>query len=119
MEVTARLLNKVCTPTLLALFDHVLTKHRRVSLIGRSLGSGTVTYLRCQRGVDRMVLITPYGSVENVLMPRIPFYPISIMLKDKYDSAEKTARVLDSFLESQVMMLNVKDKPLQAFFSGS
>jgi len=70
----------------LAVFDYVHAKHADVSVIGRSLGSGVAVYLAAMRDVKKMVLITPYDSIENVARAAYPAFPISLLLKDKFAS---------------------------------
>jgi pimeloyl-ACP methyl ester carboxylesterase len=82
----------------LAVYDRVRETHANVSVIGRSLGTGVAVYLASVRKVDRLVLVTPYDSIENVAKTHFPFFPISILLKDKFDSESRahsvTARTL-------------------------
>lgn len=68
----------------LALYDEIKTKHQKISVAGRSLGSGVASYLASQRTVDKLALITPYDSIESIAQERFPMYPMSILLKDKY-----------------------------------
>jgi pimeloyl-ACP methyl ester carboxylesterase len=70
----------------LAVFDYVHAKHADVSVIGRSLGSGVAVYVAAMRDVKKMVLITPYDSLENVARAVYPAFPISLLLKDKFAS---------------------------------
>ncbi len=77
----------------LALYDQVRTKHESISLMGRSLGSGVAAFLGSQRRVSQLALITPYDSIENVAQAHVPIYPVGLLIKDKYDSVEKAARV--------------------------
>lgn len=60
-----------------------------VSVIGRSLGSGVATYLASKRQLDGMVLVTPYDSILNVAQQRYPIFPLSMLLKDKYESSDR------------------------------
>jgi alpha-beta hydrolase superfamily lysophospholipase len=69
-----------------AIYDQFADRHAGIAVIGRSLGSGVATYLAAVRTVDRVVLVTPYDSVEAVAAARYPIYPISLMLKDKFPS---------------------------------
>lgn len=69
-----------------AIYDDIKKKHESISIIGRSLSSGIATYLSSMRDVDKLVLITPYDSIENVAQAAYPIFPISVLLKDKYRS---------------------------------
>ena len=73
----------------LAVFDHVRSQYSSVSVVGRSLGSGVAVYLASVRDVERLVLITPYDSIENVAKQHFPIFPIGLLLKDRFDSASR------------------------------
>jgi esterase/lipase len=71
----------------LKLYDTIKSKHDRISIGGRSLGSGIATYVAAHRKVSKLALITPFDSIVNVAQDRYPIYPVSFLLHDKYDSA--------------------------------
>ena len=77
----------------LALFDEIREKHDEIWVKGRSLGSGVALYLAARRAVDRLILITPYDSMTNVASHHYPFLPVSLLLKDRYDSLSMTGEV--------------------------
>ena len=66
------------------LYDEVKKRHSRVYIIGRSLGSGVAQFVANKREVDKLILVTPYSSIEDVAKSRFPFFPVSLLLKDKY-----------------------------------
>ena len=68
------------------IFDYVAQHHQSIAVIGRSLGSGVATYLATQREIKKLALITPFDSIKEVAQKAYPLYPISLLLKDKYDS---------------------------------
>ena len=70
------------------IFDFISAKHAKVSVIGRSLGSGVACWLATQRPVDGMVLITPYDSILNLARKAYPVFPVSRLLKDQYRSID-------------------------------
>ena len=70
----------------LSVYEHVRRKHTDVAVIGRSLGSGVATYLAAQRPVERLALVTPFDSLVNVAQSAYPFMPVSLFLRDRYDS---------------------------------
>jgi pimeloyl-ACP methyl ester carboxylesterase len=70
----------------LALFDHVIGSHKDVTLIGRSLGSGIAVRIASQRSVERLVLVTPYDSLQEIAAHHYPYFPVRWLLKDKYES---------------------------------
>ena len=77
----------------LAIYDHVSQNHSKVSVIGRSLGTGVATYLASQRSVEKLVLVEPFDSMVSVGRAAYPFFPVHIMIKDRYDSASRAGRI--------------------------
>lgn len=77
----------------LALFDQVHRQHPQVTVIGRSLGSGVATRLASQRPAARLVLITPYDSIEDIAAARFRLFPVRLLLVDKYASWRYAAEV--------------------------
>ncbi|WP_041958581.1 alpha/beta hydrolase [Sulfurospirillum arsenophilum] len=75
-----------------ALFEDALkiydtyAKGRKVVVIGRSLGTGVATYLASKRVVDGLVLLTPYDSILSLAKLKYPFFPIDLLLKNKFES---------------------------------
>ncbi len=84
----------------LTIFDQIRSKHSDISVLGRSLGSGVATYLASKREFEKLVLITPYDSALSMVQEKFPLYPMSILLKDKYDSV---ARAKD--IETKTLVL--------------
>ena len=70
------------------IFDAIATSHSKVSVIGRSLGTGVACWLATQRPVKQMVLITPFDSILNIAKKAYPVFPVGWLLKDKYRSIE-------------------------------
>jgi pimeloyl-ACP methyl ester carboxylesterase len=77
----------------LYLFDQVREKHQNINLIGRSLGTGIATYVAVNRDINKLVLVTPYDSIENIAKDQYPFLPISFLLTDKYLSIERASKI--------------------------
>jgi len=78
----------------LHLYDEIKKRHADVVVSGRSLGTGIATFLASsRRAVNHLVLITPYDSIHSIAQNRFPIYPISLLLKDKYDSLSRTAEI--------------------------
>lgn len=70
----------------LALFDHVLKKHPNVMVVGRSLGSGVAVQVASKRAVFRLVLVTPYNSLQELAARQFPYFPVKWLLTDKFES---------------------------------
>lgn len=77
----------------LELFDQVRAKHRRVSVIGRSLGSGVAMHVATNRLAERLVLVTPYDSIAEVAQQQFPWFPVDWLLRDRFESALIAHRV--------------------------
>jgi len=73
----------------LVLFDYVQKKHTAVSVMGRSLGTGVATYVAVNRLIHKLILVTPYDSIEAIAKSQYPLFPISLLLKDSYDSESR------------------------------
>ena len=77
----------------LALFDQVYASHPQVALLGRSLGSGVAVRLASQRPVERLILVTPYNSLEEIAARQYPWVPVQWLLKDRFRSGQYAAHI--------------------------
>jgi pimeloyl-ACP methyl ester carboxylesterase len=77
----------------LALFDHVVARHPKVTVIGRSLGSGVAVQVAGARPVEQLVLVAPYDSIEGVAETRFPLIPVRWILEDKFDSGRHVVNI--------------------------
>lgn len=69
-----------------ALFDKVRGEHADIALVGRSLGSGVAIRLATVRSASRLVLVTPYDSIEAIAARQFPYFPVRWLLTDKFVS---------------------------------
>ena len=74
----------------LAFFDHVHARHpgERISLLGRSLGSGVASHVAAHRPVDRLALITPFDSMAAVGQAHFRWLPVRWLLRERFEAAE-------------------------------
>ncbi|VVN82325.1 alpha/beta hydrolase [Pseudomonas fluorescens] len=77
----------------LALFDRVHAEHPNIVVVGRSLGTGIAVHLASQRPASRLILITPYSSLEDLAAIKMPLFPVRWLLKDRYESAKYAPRI--------------------------
>jgi len=70
----------------LALYDMARANHQDIVLVGRSLGTGIAIRLAAQREVSRLVLVTPYDSLQELAASQFPLFPVRWLLGDKYES---------------------------------
>lgn len=76
-----------------AVFDHLRKRHTEISVIGRSLGSGVATQLASVRAVHRLVLVTPFDSLINVARGWMKFFPATLLIRDRFDSAARAPAI--------------------------
>lgn len=77
----------------LALFDHVARERADITLVGRSLGSGVAVSVAALRPVTRLVLVTPYDSIEAVAAQHYPLFPVRWLILDRFDAASLAPQV--------------------------
>ena len=77
----------------LALFDRIVAEHPRVTVIGRSLGSGVAAQVAAARPLTRLVLVTPYDSLHDIASRRFPFVPVRWLMLDTFDSGRHVAKL--------------------------
>ncbi len=69
-----------------ALFDHLARDHDDIAVVGRSLGSGVAVQLAASRPVRSLVLVTPFDSLVAVGQAALPWLPVSLLARDRYES---------------------------------
>ena len=73
----------------MAVYDHIAPYHNHITIIGRSLGTGVATYLATQRDIHKMILVAPCDCITNIAQATYPIFPMQLLLKDKYNSAQR------------------------------
>lgn len=97
-----------------ALYDSFSQEHKEMAVMGRSLGSGIALYLSTQRDVQKVALVTPYESVVALAQERFPLYPMSLLLKDKYDVLSFVSEV---HIQKLLILLAEEDRMIGAVHS--
>ncbi|MEL7451467.1 MAG: hypothetical protein AAFN78_19810 [Pseudomonadota bacterium] len=77
----------------LFLYDQLDGTHESVAVIGRSLGSGVATKLATERDIAWLVLVTPFDSISRVAQGHFRWLPVSLLIKDRFDSHGRAARI--------------------------
>jgi uncharacterized protein len=72
----------------LALFDSLAADHDDIAVVGRSLGSGVAVQLAARRPVSKLVLVTPFDSLVSVGQAAMPWIPVGLLARDRFDSAK-------------------------------
>lgn len=68
------------------LFDQVFKEHKNITVVGRSLGSGIAIKLASERPAARLILVTPYNSIQDLAAQQFPYFPVRWLLRDKFES---------------------------------
>jgi len=77
----------------LNVYDNISPAHVSVSIIGRSLGSAVATHVAARRQIEKIALVTPFDSIEQLARENYPLYPVSHLLKDKYLSIKNAGQL--------------------------
>lgn len=77
----------------LVLFDRVRLDHSRITVIGRSLGSGVAIHIASERAVERLVLVTPYDSLVTIAAAQFRYFPLSWLMLDKFESWRYASKI--------------------------
>ncbi len=87
---TGKASEKVLFSDALEIYDTLVEDYhidpKNIILMGRSLGAGVATYLSSQRSVKEVILVTPYDSIESLAKAWYPLIPVSLLLRNKFDS---------------------------------
>ncbi|WP_370264191.1 alpha/beta hydrolase [Limnobacter sp.] len=65
----------------------------KISVIGRSLGTGVAMQLAASAPIHKLVLFTPYDSLVNIARRKVPLAPVSLLLRSKFKSHEWATQV--------------------------
>lgn len=67
-------------------------------LYGESLGTGVAVQMALEIQPKQMILEAPFSSAVAVAQKQYFFVPVSLLMKDKYDSVEKIGQIRSSIL---------------------
>jgi pimeloyl-ACP methyl ester carboxylesterase len=62
-------------------------------VVGRSLGTGPAVHLAATRPVQRLVLLVPFDSLLAVARGAMPWMPVDVLLRDRWDAAAEAPLV--------------------------
>lgn len=60
--------------------------YARLHVVGRSLGTGVAIQLVARQEFSSLQLITPYDSIMELARKRFPLVPLSLLLRDQFNS---------------------------------
>jgi pimeloyl-ACP methyl ester carboxylesterase len=82
----------------------IFDKYKPNILIGRSLGSAVASYVASKRKVKKILLITPFSSIGCIAKIKYPFFPVSLILKYKFNEAKFISKT-----DTPVCIIALKD----------
>ncbi len=77
----------------LSIYDTLANQHDTFVVMGRSLGSGVATYVAAERQVEKVILVTPFDSIEKVAGSLYWMFPVKYLLKDRFASIERMSKI--------------------------
>lgn len=75
------------------IYEEIKEDHEEILIIGRSLGSGVATFIAAQKKIDKLILVTPFDSIQSVVQSKFPLYPTGWILKERYDSLSRAKEI--------------------------
>lgn len=65
----------------------------RIVLMGRSIGTGVAVQIAAKKDVQGVILITPYDSLVRIAQNRFRIFPVSLIMKTRFDSISKASKI--------------------------
>ncbi len=65
----------------------------RIVLVGQSLGSGVAAEMAVRSKGARLVLISPYTSIPDMVRRYLPIVPAQLLVRDRFDTFEKASSI--------------------------
>lgn len=86
---------------------------KEIVVFGRSLGSGIAVKLASSNKPKALILETPYYSILEIAQKTVPFIPVNLILKFKFESNKYITKV-----KSPILFLHGKKDQVIPFQSG-
>ena len=71
---------------------------KKTIIFGRSIGTGTATYVASRVENSGVLLITPFDSMTNLAGAHYPVFPTFLLLKHKFDSIKYAPKIKSPLL---------------------
>ena len=88
-------------------------EERDIIIYGESLGTGVATEIAQNKNFAGIILESPFTSMVDVGKNKYPFFPIGLLLKDKYESYKKIKNI-----NSPILIMHGEDDSIVPFFMG-
>ena len=84
------------------IFNYFISNYdiRRENIIafGRSLGTGIAAHLAVMEGLQKVILVSPYDSIEDISKSYIPKFLVKFLVADKYRTIDIADQISGSVL---------------------
>lgn len=74
----------------LAIYDYLVNQQginpENLVVLGRSLGAAVAVYIAAQRTLDKLILVTPFDSLENLASAMFPLLPVRWFINHPFPS---------------------------------
>lgn len=84
-----------------------------ITLYGESLGTGVAVQMALEHNFHAIILEAPYDSIGARAAELYPYAPINLLLKDRFDSISKIAKI-----HTPLMIIHSKDDEVMPFAHG-
>ena len=88
-------------------------KEENIIIHGESLGTGVAVEIAQNKNFGGIILESPFTSMVSVGKSHYPFFPVSILLKDKYESDKKIKNI-----KSPILIMHGEVDKLVPFWMG-
>ncbi|WP_010250010.1 alpha/beta hydrolase [Acetivibrio cellulolyticus] len=93
---------KVLFSDSLEIYDYFANREdinkNNIVVMGRSVGTGIATFLSEKRPTSAVILVSPYDTLANVAKGKLPFLPVNLLLKHKFDSISRAPSIKSPLL---------------------
>ena len=86
---------------------------KNIIIYGESLGTGVATEIAQNKDFAGIILESPFTSMIAAGKTKYPFFPIKLLLKDKYESDKKIKNI-----KSPILIMHGKVDTLVPFWMG-
>ena len=88
-------------------------KDKDIILYGESLGTGVATHIAQRRKFAGVILESPFTSMIDAAKNVYPYFPVSILLKDKYKNDKKIRNI-----KSPILIMHGENDNIVPFWMG-
>lgn len=84
------------------IFEHIIDQYKEniteIILMGRSIGTAVSSYLNTIKKIDKLILITPFDSIETIAKKHFSLYSFSFLIKHKFPTIEYIKKIQNPIL---------------------